>query len=77
MCLYYVSIIGQPIICSMGILDVGLPIADTSDCPEGVTVTVIGAANVPPAILTTTSINPDDSEPLNCPYVNSTMAPTN
>ena len=49
-----------------------VPIADTGDCTEGVTVTVIESLDVPPVILTTTSINPDDSEPLNCPDVNST-----
>ena len=47
-----------------------IPIAD---CCEGVTVTVIGLLDVPPVILTTTSINPDDSEPVNCPDVNSTI----
>ena len=49
-----------------------LPIADTGDCTEGVTVTVIGVLDDPPVILTITSINPDDSEPTNCPDVNST-----
>ena len=50
-----------------------LPIADTGDCTKGVTVTVIGSMDVPSVILTTTSINLDDSEPLNCPDVNSTV----
>ena len=49
-----------------------LPIADTGDCTEGVTATVIGALDDPPVILTTTSINPDDSEPVNCADANST-----
>ena len=49
-----------------------LPIADTGDCTEGVTVTVIGAMDDPPVILTITSINPDDSEPINCGDTNST-----
>ena len=48
------------------------PIADTADCTEGVTVTVIGVVGVPPVILATTSINPDDSEPVKCSDVNST-----
>ena len=52
-----------------------LPIADTGDCTEGVTVTVIGVVDVPPVILTTTSTDPDDSEPLNCPDVNCTTNP--
>ena len=51
-----------------------LPIADTGDCTEGVTVTVIGVLDDPPVILTITSINPDDSEPTNCPDENSTVA---
>ena len=50
-----------------------LPIADTGDCTEGVTVTVIGVLDDPPVILTITSINPDDSEPTNCSDVNSTI----
>ena len=50
--------------------------ADTGDCTEGVTVTVIGVLEVPPIILTVTSINPDDSEPVNCPDVNSTINTT-
>ena len=49
-----------------------IPIADTGDCSEGVTVTVIGVLNDPPATLTITSINPDDSEPVNCDDANST-----
>ena len=49
-----------------------LPIADTGDCTEGVTVTVIGVLDVPLLTLTITSINPDDSEPTNCPDANST-----
>ena len=49
-----------------------LPIADGSDCTEGVTVTVIGVLDDPPVILTITSINPDDSEATNCPDANST-----
>ena len=48
-----------------------IPIADTSEC-SGVTVTVIGVVDVPPIILTTTSINSDDSEPENCNDLNST-----
>ena len=44
-----------------------IPIADTGDRCEGVTVTVIGLLDVPPVVVTTTSINPDDSEPVNCP----------
>ena len=54
-----------------------LPIADTGDCTEGVTVTVIGVLDDPPVILTITSINPDDSEPANCPDVNSTTNTNN
>ena len=50
--------------------------ADTGDCTEGVTVTIIGVLDVPPVILTTTSINPDDSEPVNCPDANSTINTT-
>ena len=42
-----------------------LPIADTGDCTEGVTVTVIGVLDNPLLILTITSITPDDSEPTN------------
>ena len=53
-----------------------LPIADTGDCTEGVTVTVIGVLDDPPVILTITSINPDDSEPKNCPDANSTANTT-
>ena len=52
-----------------------IPIADTGDCTEGVTVTVTGVVDVPPANLTITSINPDDSEPLNCLALNSTTNP--
>ena len=48
------------------------PIADTGDCTEGVTVTVIGVMDDPLVILAITSINPDDSEPVKCPDVNST-----
>ena len=44
------------------ILSHHLPIADTGDCTEGVTVTVIGVLDDPPVILTITSTNPDDSE---------------
>ena len=47
--------------------------ADTGDCTEGVTVAVIGVLEVPPIILTVTSVNPDDSEPVNCPDANSTI----
>ena len=47
----------------------------TGDCTEGVTVTVIGSLDVPLVILTATSINPDDSESLNCPDANSTVDP--
>ena len=50
-----------------------LPIADTGDCTDGVTVTVIEVLDVPPVILTITSIKPDDSEPANCPDVNPTI----
>ena len=53
-----------------------LPIADTGDCTEGVTVTVIGVLDDPSLILTITSINPDDSEPTNCPDANSTTNTT-
>ena len=52
-------------------IHINIPIADTGDC-TGVTVTVMGLLDVPPVILTTISINPDDSEPLNCPDVKST-----
>ena len=54
-----------------------IPIADTGDCSEEVTVTVIGVLDDPSAILTVTSINPDDSEPLNCPDANSTTNTSN
>ena len=53
-----------------------LPIADTGNCTEGVTVTVIGVTENPPVILTITSINPDDSEPTNCGDANSTLNTT-
>ena len=53
-----------------------LPLADIGDCTDGVIVTVIGVLDSPPVILTITSINPDDSEPTNCPDVNSTISPT-
>ena len=56
---------------------VNIPIADTDDCTVGVTVTVIGSLDVPPVILTTTSINPDDSEPVNCPVANPTANTSN
>ena len=49
-----------------------IPIADNGDCSEGVTVTVIGVLDDPPVTITITSINPDDSEPVNCPDANST-----
>ena len=54
-----------------------LPIADIGDCSMGVTVTVIGVADVPPIVLTTTSINPDDSKPVNHAEANSTTNPRN
>ena len=54
------------------VIDAGSPIADTGDRKERVTVTVIGVLDDPSVILTTTSIYPDDSEPLNCPDVNPT-----
>ena len=47
--------------------------ADTGDCMEGVTVKVIAILDVPPDILTATSTDPEDSEPLNCSDVNSTI----
>ena len=53
-----------------------IPIADNGDCSEGVTVTVIGLLDTPPVTLTVTSINPDDSEPVNCPDANSTINTT-
>ena len=56
---------------------VNIPMADTGDCTEGVTVTVIGVLEVPPIILTITSINPDDSEPVNCPDANPTTNTSN
>ena len=46
-----------------------------ADTGEGVTVTVIGALDDPVVNLTTTSINPDDSEPVNCPDANPTTNP--
>jgi len=49
-----------------------IPTADTDDCSEGVIITVIGVLDIPPVISTTTSINPDDSEPVNCPDTNCT-----
>ena len=54
---------------------INIPMADTGDCTEGVTVTIIGVLDVPPVILTITSINPDDSEPVNCPDANPTTSP--
>ena len=54
---------------------INIPMADTGDCTEGVTVTVIGVLDVPPVTLTMTSINPDDSEPVNCPDANCTTSP--
>ena len=54
-----------------------VPIADTGDCSEGVTVTVIGVLDDPPVTLTITSINPDDSGPVNCPDANSTITTSN
>ena len=53
-----------------------VPIADNGDCSEGVTVTVIGLLDTPSVTLTITSINPDDSEPVNCPDANSTIDAT-
>jgi len=51
-----------------------VPIADdTGDRSVGVTVTVIGVLDVPPCILTTTSINFDDSKPVNLFDSNSTV----
>ena len=50
-----------------------IPLADTGDCTEEVTVTVIGILDIPSATLITTSTNPDDSEPVNCPDANSTV----
>jgi len=55
-----------------GIFFLNIPIADTGDCSEGVTITVIGVLDIPPVSLTTTSINLDDSELVNCPDANST-----
>ena len=46
--------------------------ADSGDCTVGVTVKVIGILEVPPDIITTTSADPEDSEPLNCEDANST-----
>ena len=46
--------------------------ADSGDCTVGVTVKVIGILEVPPDIITTTSADPEDSEPLNCGDANST-----
>ena len=45
--------------------------ADSGDCTVGVTVKVIGILEVPPDIITTTSADPEDSEPLNCEDANS------
>ena len=58
-------------------MHVNIPIADTGDCTEGVTVTVIGVLDDPPVILTITSIIPNDSEPVNCPNANPTANTTN
>ena len=52
-----------------------IPIADSGDCSEGVTVTVIGSLDCPILILTTTSMNSDDSMPVNLAEVNSTINP--
>ena len=45
------------------------PLADRSVM---VIITLIGMVDDPPNIITTTSINPDDSEPVYCPDSNST-----
>ena len=44
-----------------------LPVADTGDCSEGVTITSRGVEDVPPTLTTITSTIPDDSLPVNCP----------
>ena len=44
-----------------------LPVADTGDRSEGVTITSRGVEDVPPTLTTTTSTIPDDSVPVNCP----------
>ena len=54
-----------------------VPLADTGDCTEGVTDTVIGMVDILPVALTITSINPDDSEPTNCSDANSTTITSN
>ena len=79
--LHYINFIPQltvwySISYSEGVNKNCLPIANTGDCTEGVTVTVIGILDDPPLILTITSINPDDSEPVNCPDANSTINTT-
>ena len=40
--------------------------ADTGDFTDGVTVKITGTLEVPPDIPTTTSIDPEDSEAVNC-----------
>lgn len=54
-----------------------IPIADIDDCTDGDTVTVMELLDVPPDILTTTSINPNVSKPVKCPEANFTTNPSN
>ena len=46
--------------------------ADIGDSTEGATVNVTGTLEVPPDIPTTTSIDPEDSEAVNCADTNFT-----
>ena len=53
-----------------------LPLADTGDCSDGVTVTLNGLADVPLTNSTVTDINPLDSDPVNVVIVNLALIPT-
>ena len=53
-----------------------LPLADTGDCSDGVTVTLNGLLDVPPTNFNVTITNPVASEPVYCVCVNSTFIST-
>ena len=50
-----------------------LPLADTGDCSDGVTVTLNGLLDIPPASSNVTITNPIASEPVNCICANLTL----
>ena len=50
-----------------------LPLADTGDCSDGVTVTLNGLLDVPPSTFNATFTNPIPSEPVYCDCVNLTL----